>query len=147
MPDTAPAAPALTDDQRDALDSKLQRLQAAIAEIEKARRPFDRAIDVLQEQIDCALEEAGIDGEPLGHCETCGFLLLPGDRGHHIAEPNLYFCEEHAPTWNDMLDQYQEIGPEDLVDLEPEEFEQGKASAQARVDAGDGDVKYVWTLG
>lgn len=136
----------LTDDQRDALDSKLKRLQAAIGEIELARRPFDRAIAALQEQIDCALEEAGVDGEPVGHCESCGFLLLPGDLGHHISEAGLYLCEDHAPTWNDILAGYQEIAPEDAVDMEPEEFTQNKAAAQAHVDDGDGDTKYVWEL-
>lgn len=141
-----PAGAGLTDDQRDALDTKLKRLDAAIAGIEKARRPFDDAIAALQEQRDCTLEDYGVDGDPIGNCAHCGILLLPGDLGHCDSEASLVWCEACAPTWNDVLANYKECENLERVDVEPEDFALGLETAQARVDDGDGDRKHVWEL-
>ena len=146
MTDTPAPAPALTDAQRAALQEKLQRLESAKAEIEKARRPFERAIEVLQEQIDALLEDHGIDGEVCCNCARCERLLLPGDLGHSDASGDYTWCETCAPTWADVLAQYQECVGMEPVDQDPEDFALGLQTAQARVHAGDADKKHVWVL-
>lgn len=136
----------LTEQARQDLQAKLREIDAAIAGIDAAKARADRAVALLQQVRRIFLEEHGVVGEPVGSCDTCGRLLLPGDKGHSDSSGDLLWCEDHAPTWSEVLAQYRECEGIEPVDQEPEDAAAGRAAAQARVDAGDCDVKHVWEL-
>lgn len=47
-------------------------------------------------------------GDPVGHCESCDVALFEGDKGHHTSD-GCVLCEEHSPTYGDIMRQYTEM--------------------------------------
>lgn len=83
---------------------------------------------------------AGPVAEIAGHCEACSRLLFVGDLGHQCHDgPTL--CEEHAPTWSQLLADYEGV-PD--ADIDPEALQ--RSTIEKRIADGDGDKKHVWEL-
>jgi hypothetical protein len=70
----------LTEEEREALVEQLEGLYEAIARIENARAPFDKAITALDEIKETLLEKHGVDVG--GRCEGCAEILFSGDMVH-----------------------------------------------------------------
>lgn len=132
----------LSDDAREALKEKLAAIHKARRPLLVARQPLDDALRALDELHDAAVEEAGVELIEEA-CEGCDILLVVGDLGHRCADGPV-LCEAHAPTWRDLLNQYQQ--KDAAKDWDDPEVADGLAAAQAHVDAGDGDKKHVWPL-
>lgn len=55
--------------------------------------------------------------EPIGHCEACN-KPISNNEPHHYARDGILFCETHACTLQEVVDQQQEIvdaGPDNFV--------------------------------
>jgi len=136
----------LTDAQRDELAEKLKMIDAAIAPLRAAVKPFEDALASLNEFRETVLEEYG--AEILDTCIGCEKLILVGDLGHYCAD-GPHCCVECAPTWGQTKEQYEEIAADGCEgsELEPEDIEAGLKAVQAHLDAGGSlDDKHVWKL-
>lgn len=136
----------LTLEQREDLQRQVKELDEAMEEVIKARYaiagPFDQALAALQGQKDTLLERHEVD--IAGKCETCGCMILVGEKGYTYAdEPGIMFCEEHSPTWASELESAKELI--EAAD-DPSEYQAFLELAQSKVDAGDGDKKNCWVL-
>lgn len=94
----------MNNDERDALREQLAGLEIAMASLETARQPFDEAISAVYGIKEALLERHETD--VVGKCETCMEVVFEGDLAH-IAE-DVMFCLEHAPTWGDCSDSWEE---------------------------------------
>lgn len=137
-----------TDEARERLKDKLDAIHKARQPIQLARQPLDDALKALDELHDAAVEEAGV--ELLDEiCEGCEMMLIVGDLGHRAADGPV-MCEACAPTYADVLAQYEEAESRAslLVDLDltDEELASQIAALRAIVAAGDGGKKNVAPL-
>ena len=102
--------------------------------------PLHRLSDLLESLQDELLERYSTSY--VGKCEFCNKILLAGDRGHSCEEG--YLCEECAPTWGELKQQYSEAG--EFCD--DEDREDALRAIQAHVDTGGSlDDKRLWVLG
>lgn len=90
-----------------------------------------------------------IDGrEVLYICEGCRKPLFDGDRGFSYTDGPTE-CESCAPTWSDLKSmQDEQIADGTWADNfdTPEEAQDAIDSVRAHIEAGEGDVKFVWGL-
>ncbi len=77
-------------------------------------------LDKMEEAIGWAREELLDHHEEIvaGKCEDCGKVLFAGDMGHRCLDGDPLFCAEHAYTWADVKESYEEEGG--LKDTDPE---------------------------
>lgn len=86
--------------------------------------------------------------EVLDICEACSKPLFEGDMAFSYSDGPT-FCEEHAPTWNDLKAmQDEQIADGTWADNfeTPEEAQEAIDSVLQHIAAGWGDVKYVWGI-
>lgn len=86
--------------------------------------------------------------EVMDVCESCSRPLFEGDKVFSYSDGPT-FCEADAPTWNDLKDMQDEdiaagIWEEHFETAE--EAQDARESVLAHIEAGQGDVKYVWAL-
>jgi hypothetical protein len=136
----------MTEEQRDELRQQLTELGAAIAEIEKARKPFDLAISALVGVREALLEQH--EADVVGTCEGCSNPILSGELGHSCNDGPV-LCEACAPTWNDIRREYDEAKAagafEEIFD-DPDMAAFHDKTVADRIAVGDGDKKHVWPL-
>jgi hypothetical protein len=138
MADTSKLA-ALTDDQREALRRRLDVFDQSIAQLEKQREPWDKAIAALQEIREDVIEDV-TGAELAGNREGCDRLLFIGEQGHRCVDGPI-LCVACAPTWSDLKAQYADkrAKGEPVADADD-------VAIDGRIAAGDGDKPYVWEL-
>jgi hypothetical protein len=102
----------MSDEEREELRHKLKRIGDAQANIRKQIEPFEQTIRMLQEMADETIEAAGLTEDP-ETCEGCERLLIPGDLVHTTSDGPV-FCERCAPTYGDILREYQQAEEADL---------------------------------
>lgn len=79
--------------------------------------------------------------EPLGHCETCGKSIMPGDKATFGGPDSLWLCEDHSATLQDNITWYHELlangsWAEDWLNFESEDEVRGLlAQAEAEIAA------------
>lgn len=122
----------MTDAERAALLEQLRDLDAAQAKIAEARKPFDAATSAIEGVKEALLERH--EAEIAGRCETCDRLLFYGDRGHRCDDGPIV-CEEHAPTWADIKEEWT-----CAVDPDPDDLREALADVEAHV-AGGGSLE------
>lgn len=86
--------------------------------------------------------------EVLDACEHCSKPLFEGDNVFSYSDGPT-FCEEHAPTWNDLKSmQDEQISDGTWADNfeATEEAQDARDSVLGHIEAGQGEVKYVWGL-
>ena len=86
--------------------------------------------------------------EALDHCESCGCALRKGDLAFTY-DDGPTFCGEHAPTWNDLKREQDELIEAGVwVDLheEPEDAEAARANVLRHIAEGDGDKRVASPL-
>jgi hypothetical protein len=135
-----------TDDKRAELQLQLTAIDRVIEGIEKQKEPFDRSIAqllTLKEEIVANAAGAEIHGT----CE-CGRILFYGEKAH-TCEDGPLLCEDCAPTWNDLRQQYdadKELGGFVESFDTPEDAARADRTVDAHIAAGNGDKKHVWEL-
>ncbi len=108
----------LSEEQREKLDGELKALKALENGIRKQREPFDRMLRDVEGLVAQTLERYGVDGDPIGHCESCETLLVPGDLGCNCVDGPV-LCADCAPTWGDLKKQLE--NPIVTIDLDVED--------------------------
>jgi len=134
-------SPRITEEEREALVSRLAELRKAEEAIDKVRQPLTDAIREIE-----AVRQALLDRHQLeivGNCEGCGKLLFSGELGH-VCRDGPKLCEACAPSFVDAKQNLEGIDPNYWIS--PEERAEDIARAQAEIDAGRGDAKHVWPL-
>lgn len=124
---------------RDDLAGALENIQelgthlAGIPMTKSQRHEIDRSLDAIQDHLGL------YDGE-FWTCDGCNALLLAGDMAMQDEEGETTRCEECAESYADLA-KAAKSNPEYFIDPgEALMFFQGK------VDAGEGDKKYVHEL-
>lgn len=136
----------MTDDEREKLKERLDALDKASGKILEARKPFDEALNAIDDVREGLLAEH--DADVLGTCEHCMRLMFEGELGFRY-EDGPIMCEACAPTWSDLKVEQDEL----IVSGNFEDsYEDAEAAKDAResvlghIEAGDGDKRYVWAL-
>lgn len=86
--------------------------------------------------------------EPLDHCEDCNRPLYAGDMAFTY-DDGPTFCWEHAPTWNDLKAEQDELIAAGLwVEMHetPEDAEGNRKRVLARIANGEGDRRVAYPL-
>ncbi len=96
-----------------------------------------------------SLDDEEDEREALETCESCGKPLFEGDMAF-VFDDGPTYCEEHAPTWNDlkaMQDEMVSDGSafEDHFE-EIEHAQDARNLVAGRIADGQGDSKYVRPL-
>lgn len=153
-------APKLDPARRTVLESQL----AAIGDAEKAldalmeplrqqMQPYLAALSQLQGVRDTLLEAAGVELAD-ETCEGCGCVLFTGDLVHRCADGPI-LCQACAPTFRDVLHQWQQKLAEDDAQTDPafkldaddrREAEDIVTRMMAVLAIGEGDKKAVQPL-
>jgi hypothetical protein len=79
--------------------------------------------------------------EPLDHCEDCGRALYTGDMVFSY-DDGPTFCWQHAPTWNDLKREQDELiatGVWEGLHDTPEDAEGARQNVLDRIANGEGD--------
>lgn len=129
----------MDDQTREELVEQLKELDDAMAQIDKARLPFDRAMSALYGQKERLLERH--EADIAGSCEGCSDVIFMGEPAH-IGE-EMMFCEACAPTWADCKKSWEEAL--ERGDVDEEEALLHLSSIEARIAEGLSlDDKHVW---
>jgi hypothetical protein len=86
--------------------------------------------------------------EVIYECESCSRKLYEGDM-HYAYDDGPVFCEEHAPTWNDlksMQDEAKAGGYFEHAFNDPDHARDAEESVAQHLAAGLGNTKYVWGI-
>ena len=81
------------------------------------------------------------DAVYVGRCESCSGILFEGDKACRIEDAG-YLCEACSPTWAEGRRDWES----GKADIDPEDFDEAVAIIEARIAAGEGDVKMVSPL-
>lgn len=135
----------MTDEAREILRAKFKDLADREAALFVERKPIDDKLVAIEEARDqLETEHATCIA---GRCETCRRLLLEGDLGFRY-DDSPEFCEAHAPTWNDIKrDQDDMIAGglfEDSYDGEPGAAQGYRDLVLRHIAEGRGDERHVW---
>lgn len=110
----------ISDEQREALDKMLAANAEATDAITDAMEPFKVALEALGAVHFAIEEQFGV--ETRGHCEFCTRLLIVGDLVHRGDDGDL--CEDCAPTYADVMRQYEEIVAAGDDGQDPERYQE-----------------------
>ncbi|MFN3624402.1 MAG: hypothetical protein ACK4TP_10105 [Hyphomicrobium sp.] len=97
----------LTNEQRAKLDGELKALDQLEGSVQAQLAPLQEMLRNVESIRAQTLERYGIEDDPVGHCEGCEMLLLPGDLGHRCGDGPV-LCADCAPTWGDLKKQITE---------------------------------------
>lgn len=86
--------------------------------------------------------------EVMDHCEECGCDLREGDMAFSY-DDGPTFCWQHAPTWNDLKREQDELIADGLWNDHFDDPEQAVAERQVvpdRIANGEGDRRVAYIL-
>lgn len=126
----------MTKEEREILKEQLAELNKAMAEIDKAKAPFEKAGSAL-----CRIREQLLDRHEtdiVATCESCLGPIFEGELAYTDGGDGPTVCEEHAPTWGELLSQAREM------DTDCWEERDGKEKFIAKAESMPPDEKNVW---
>lgn len=134
----------MTEKERERLSEMLNALQDAHETIEAALAPFRKAESLIAEARELLLDQH--DAELAGRCDACARPLFVGDQGHRIEDVGV-FCAEHAPSWAEVEQYWQEAPPDPDDEEYTERRRHFRASLEAHLAAGGSrDDKILYAL-
>lgn len=121
--------------------------QKALGEVEKLRdeliKPIKTELNKARERFELAQEDLPLH---VGCCEVCGEPLFEGDKGQLDVDSGIYLCEEHSPTYGDLVAQMNETPKKDWDDVFGHGDDGDGQEAYDFLSSNNADDKYIITL-